>query len=204
MAAFVEFWFEFASTYSYPAAFAVEERARARGVRVAWRSFLLAPIFGAQGWNDSPFNIYPAKGKYMWRDLARICARQGLLLRRPTQFPRNGLLAARVACRYADENWLPEFVRRIYAANFRDDRDISSPEVIGHIVDSLGLKAGDLLAEAQSQSSKDALRAQTERAINLGIVGAPSFTVEGEVFWGGDRMDVAFDWALGRRDVVPL
>src|SRR5258706_1806082 len=76
MMASVEFWFEFASTYSYPAAFAVEERARARGVRIAWRSFLLAPIFGAQGWNDSPFNIYPAKGAYMWRDLARICARQ--------------------------------------------------------------------------------------------------------------------------------
>ena len=126
MATVVEFWFEFASTYSYPAAFAVEESARARGVQVAWRPFLLAPIFAAQGWTDSPFNIYPAKGKYMWRDLARICARQGLPLRRPTQFPRNGLLAARVACRYAEESWLPEFVRRVYADNFGDDRDISS------------------------------------------------------------------------------
>src|SRR5260221_14381062 len=96
----VEFWFEFASTYSYPAAFAVEGRARACGVRIAWRSFLLAPIFGAQGWSDSPFNIYPAKGKYMWRDLARLCARQGLPLRRPPHFPRNALLVARVACRF--------------------------------------------------------------------------------------------------------
>ncbi len=199
-----EFWFEFASTYSYPAAFAVEERAKARGVRVAWRSFLLAPIFGAQGWTDSPFNIYPAKGKYMWRDLARICARQGLPLRRPSVFPRNGLLAARIACRYADESWCPEFVRRVYAANFGDDREISSPEIIGHLVDSLGLKASEILGEAQTQPSKDALRAQTDRAIKLGIIGAPSFTVEGEVFWGGDRMEEAFDWALGKRDVVPI
>ena len=204
MAAVVEFWFEFASTYSYPAAFAVEERARTRGVRLAWRSFLLAPIFGAQGWNDSPFNIYPAKGAYMWRDLARLCARQGLALRRPTQFPRNGLLPARVACRNAEATWLPEFVRRVYAANFRDDRDISSPEVIGHIVDSLGLNADKILADALTQSSKDALRAQTDRAISLGIIGAPTFTVDGEIFWGGDRMEAAFDWALGKRDVVSL
>jgi 2-hydroxychromene-2-carboxylate isomerase len=204
MIASVEFWFEFASTYSYPAAFAVEERAKARGVRIAWRSFLLAPIFGAQGWADSPFNIYPAKGKYMWRDLARICARQGLPLRRPSVFPRNGLLAARITCRYADETWCPEFVRRVYASNFRDDREISSPEVIGDIVDSLGLKASAILAEAQTQSSKDALRAQTERAIKLGVIGAPSFTVEDEVFWGGDRMEEAFDWALGKREVVAI
>src|SRR6185503_750832 len=150
MTALVEFWFEFASTYSYPSAFAVEERAKARGVRVVWRAFLLGLIFGAQGWNDSPFNIYPAKGKYMWRDLARICARQGLALRKPSVFPRNGLLAARVACRNADEPWLPEFVRRVYAANFRDDRDISAPDVIAQILQSLELEPVAVLAEAQS------------------------------------------------------
>lgn len=204
MPTLVEFWFEFASTYSYPAAFAVEERAKARGVRVAWRSFLLAPIFGAQGWNDSPFNIYPAKGAYMWRDLARICARQGLPLKKPSAFPRNGLLAARIACRYAEESWTPEFVRRVYAANFRDDREISSPEVIASIVDSLGLKPAEILTEAQTQPAKDALRAQTERAVKLGLVGAPCFTVDGEVFWGGDRMEEAFDWAQGNRAVVQL
>src|SRR5262249_2291734 len=57
----LEFWFEFASTYSYPAAMRVEEAARAAGVPLAWRPFLLGPIFGAQGWNDSPFNVYPVK-----------------------------------------------------------------------------------------------------------------------------------------------
>jgi 2-hydroxychromene-2-carboxylate isomerase len=204
MTAQIEFWFEFASTYSYPAAFAVEERAKAKGVRVEWRAFLLAPIFSAQGWRDSPFNIYPAKGAYMWRDLARICARQGLPLKKPSAFPRSGLLAARIACRYADESWCPEFVRRVYATNFRDDREISSPEVIGEIVAALGLDHADILAEAQSQPAKDALRAQTERAIKLGIFGAPAFTVDGELFWGGDRLDDALDWSLGQRAVVRL
>jgi 2-hydroxychromene-2-carboxylate isomerase len=69
----IEFWFEFASTYSYPAAMRIEPLAQQAGVRVVHRPFLLGPIFAAQGWNDSPFNIYEAKGRYMWRDLARIC-----------------------------------------------------------------------------------------------------------------------------------
>jgi 2-hydroxychromene-2-carboxylate isomerase len=204
MTAQIEFWFEFASTYSYPAAFALEERAKARGVRVIWRAFLLAPIFGAQGWKDSPFNIYPVKGAYMWRDLARICARQGLPLKKPSAFPRNGLLAARIACRFANESWCPEFVRRVYAANFRDDREISSPEVIADIVTRLGLKPDAILSEAQTQPAKDALRAQTERAVGLGVFGAPTFVADGELFWGGDRLEAALDWALGNRQVVQL
>ncbi|MBI1213157.1 MAG: 2-hydroxychromene-2-carboxylate isomerase [Alphaproteobacteria bacterium] len=204
MTARVEFWFEFASTYSYAAAFAVEERARERGVRVVWRSFLLAPIFGAQGWRDSPFNIYPAKGAYMWRDLARVCARQGLPLKKPTVFPRSGLLAARIACRHGEASWCPEFVRRIYAANFQDDEDISSSEVVGRIVESLSLKSAEILADAQTQPGKDALRAQTEQAVKLGIFGAPTFAVDGEIFWGGDRLGEALDWAIGERKVAQL
>ena len=204
MAATLEFWFEFASTYSYPAAHAVEAAAKARGVSVAWRSFLLAPIFGAQGWTDSPFNIYPAKGRYMWRDLARICGAQGLPLKRPSQFPRNGLLAARISCRYADEAWLPEFVRRVYSANFSRDLDISSPFVIGEILSTMGQNAAEVMRAAQAQESKDALRAQTEKAIAMGLIGAPSYVVDGEVFWGGDRLDAALDWAEGKRAVVEI
>src|SRR5262245_42672086 len=94
----VQFWFEFASTYSYPAAARVEDTARAAGVEVKWRPFLLGPIFAAQGWNDSPFNIYPIKGRYMWRDLERLCTAYGLPLQRPSRFPRGSLVAARIAC----------------------------------------------------------------------------------------------------------
>jgi 2-hydroxychromene-2-carboxylate isomerase len=204
MASTLEFWFEFASTYSYPAAHAVEAAAKVRGVSVVWRSFLLGPIFGAQGWNDSPFNIYPAKGVYMWRDLARLCGAQGLPLKRPSQFPRNGLLAARIACRFADEAWLPEFVRCVYSANFSRDLDISSPFVIGEILSTMGQGAADIMRAAQAQESKDALRAQTEKAVAMGLIGAPSYVVDGEVFWGGDRLEAALDWAEGKRAVVEI
>lgn len=197
--AVIEFWFEFASTYSYPAACEVEEAARAQGHTVAWRAFLLAPIFAAQGWKDSPFNLYPAKGAYMWRDMARICAAQGLPLKKPSQFPRNGLLAARIACHFQHEAWVPEFVRRVYVANFAEDLDISSPFVIGELLAQMDLTPADILRAAQSDESKEALRAQTDAAIKLGQFGAPSFVVEGEIFWGGDRLQSALDWADGKR-----
>jgi 2-hydroxychromene-2-carboxylate isomerase len=150
----LEFWFEFASTYSYPAAMRVEAAARAAGVPLAWRPFLVGPIFRAQGWNDSPFNIYPAKGRYMWRDLERICAQLGLPLRRPSAFPRNGLLAA----------------------------------------------ARERIEAALASESKERLRAQSERVVALGIIGAPTFTVGAELFRGNDRLETALPWWQRERD----
>ena len=113
----IEFWFEFASTYSYPAAMRVESMAAAAGARVLWRPFLLGPIFQQQlGTADSPFNRNPARGRYMWRDLERICADDGLPLRKPTIFPRNALLAARVAHASEDQPWIGRFVRAVFHA----------------------------------------------------------------------------------------
>lgn len=198
MAGTLEFWFEFASTYSYLAAMRVEAAAARSGVAVEWKPFLLGPVFARQGWNDSPFNIYPEKGRYMWRDLERLCARYGLPLRRPSRFPRNGLLAARVACAAAGEPWLPELVRAVYAANFAADREISDAAVVGEILSGLGLDAPALLERARSAEIKERLKLETERAIALGIFGAPTFAVGGEIFWGNDRLEDALDWASGR------
>jgi 2-hydroxychromene-2-carboxylate isomerase len=192
----VEFWFEFASTYSYPAAMRIEALAAGRGVQVAWRPFLLGPIFNQQGWNDSPFNIYPAKGTYMWRDMERVCGGLGLPLRRPTAFPRNGLLPARVACAHAEEAWVPAFVRAIYRANFGDDADISSAAVVERCLAELGQDATAILAAAQTPLAKDKLKSQTAQAMELGIFGAPSFVVGRELFWGNDRLEDALEWAL--------
>jgi 2-hydroxychromene-2-carboxylate isomerase len=198
MAAALEFWFEFASTYSYPAAMRIEAAAAAAGVRVVWRPFLLGPIFGAQGWRDSPFNIYPAKGRYMWRDLERTCDRLGLAFGRPTQFPRNGLLAARVATAADAAAWLPEFVRRVYRANFADDRDIGQPDTIAGVLASLGLPSEEWLARAAADATKARLRASTDEATAAGIFGAPSMRTGDELFWGNDRIDEAIEWARRR------
>jgi 2-hydroxychromene-2-carboxylate isomerase len=195
MAATLAFWYDFASTYSYPAAMRIERAAAAAGVRLEWRPFLLGPIFKAQGWSDSPFNLYPAKGRYMWRDLARLCARDGVAWRRPSAFPRNSLLAARVALLAAEQGWAGGFTRAAYRANFVEDRDIAQPEVIADIVAGLGQNAATVLEAAASQAVKDHLRTQSEAAMTQGIFGAPSFTIGDELFWGNDRLEPALEWA---------
>jgi 2-hydroxychromene-2-carboxylate isomerase len=195
----MEFWFEFASTYSYVAAGRIEQLARAAAVEVRWRPFLLGPIFAKQGWNDSPFNLYPAKGAYMWRDMERLCSRYGLPFKRPSAFPRNGVRAARVALLGAEAAWGPGFVEAVYRANFGDDRDIGDPELLVLLVDEQGVDGRGILAQAESPEWKPRLREQTERAEKLGIFGAPTFVVGTELFWGSDRLEEALELAARRR-----
>jgi len=191
----LEFWFEFASTYSYLAAERVGDLAAKAGVAILWRPFLLGPIFNSQGWNNSPFNIYPVKGAYMWRDMERLTANYGLKLRRPSVFPRNGLLAARIALAHDEQRWIGDFVRAVYRANFAEDQEISDPAVIAAILKSLRLEPVAILDAVNADANKARLKAQTERAIQLGLFGAPSFTVGEELFWGNDRLEQALDFA---------
>ena len=120
----VEFWYEFASTYSYPAAMRVENIASIFDVTISWQPFLLGPIFKQLGWTTSPFNLQAAKGSYMWRDLERLCEDYDLPFKRPSVFPRNGLRAARIALVASDGGWCPDFSRAVFTANFAEDRDI--------------------------------------------------------------------------------
>lgn len=192
----LDFWFEFGSTYSYPAALRVEDRAAAAGVALRWRPFLLGPIFRDQGWEDSPFNLQPAKGRYMWRDLERQCAKYGLPFQRPSVFPRSGLLPARVALAAADAPWVPAFVRGIYAANFAEDREIADAQVVGSVLEAVGADPVAWLARAAEPDVKQALREQTDAARHLGIFGAPTCAVGSELFWGDDRLEDALAWAV--------
>ena len=196
----LDFWFEYASTYSHLAAMRVGAEAATRGVEVVWRPFLLGPIFGAQGWRDSPFNLYPAKGRNMWRDLARQAAKHGLApVVRPEPFPQHSVLAARATLA------LPEarrgaFAVQVFRAEFEAGRDISEPGVISAALRAAGVAApAEVLAATQDPAVKADLRAEGAAAAALGIYGAPSFVAEdGELFWGHDRMEDALDWAAGR------
>jgi 2-hydroxychromene-2-carboxylate isomerase len=191
----IDFWYEFASTYSYPAAMRVERVAEAAGVAVRWRPFLLGPIFGAQGWNDSPFNIYPVKGAYMWRDLQRICAKEGLPLKLPPfRFPQNGLKAARLAMAGEKDGWTADFTRAVYTANFGEERDITDDDLLRALLKRVGTDPDAAMAAANAPEIKAALKAQTDEAIARGIFGAPSFTVGDELFWGNDRLEDAVAW----------
>ena len=201
--ALLDFWFDFASTYSYPAAMRVALLARQSGVMVRFRPFLLGPLFKAQGWPTSPFNLYPAKGRYMWRDLERICFDLDLPFRQPEPFPQNSLLAARVALVGLSSSWGEEFCRGVFRAEFGDGRQIEDPTIIGDILSQLHIEAAPVLEAARAEANKAALRAQTEEAKQLGIFGAPTFvTADGELFWGNDRLERAIAWA--RMGVAPI
>lgn len=191
----MDFFYEFASSYSYVTALRIAPLAEAAGVTVRWRPFLLGPIFKAQGWDTSPFNLYPAKGRYMVRDCERLCAALGLGFQLPQPFPQNSLLAARVALVALEEGFGEELSRRIYVAEFEQGRPIAAPEVMTGIIDALGRDGAATLARAQSDDIKMRLRATTEEAQRLGIFGAPSFIAAGELFWGNDRLEQALEAA---------
>lgn len=199
----VDFWFDFASTYSYLSALRIEPLARECGVQVNWRPFLLGPVFTAMGWNDSPFNIYPAKGRYMWRDMERLCAHYGLPLKRPARFPRSGLRPARIICAHRGAPWIADFARAVFTAGFAEDRDIGERTVIAELLRSLGQDAESVIVAGESAEAKEALRLQTEEAVALDIFGAPTFMVGGEMFWGNDRLEHALAWAAGVAKPIP-
>ena len=196
----VEVWFEFASTYSYLAVSRVEAVAEASGVAIAWRPFLLGPIFRQKGWDTSPFVIDPAKGRYMWRDLERRAARRGLSFARPPIFPMNGLHAARIMTAALETPWCGAFARAVFAAQFAQGRDISDQAVLRGALEVSGADADVWIARSSTEKVRAALRARTETAAEIGVFGAPSFRVGDELFWGDDRLEDAVDWAVAHTE----
>ena len=195
--AHLQFWFDFASTYSYLAAMRIDALAAAEGVHVTYHPFLLGPTFAAQGLNTSPFNAYPTKGKYMWRDMEREAASLGLPCRRPDPFPQNSLLPARIAL-YGLQHagWGPAFAKAVFFAQFGLGRSISDPDTIATLLLDLALDPATIVAAAQADENKARLRAQCDEARERGIFGAPTFiTPDGEMFWGNDRLERALSWA---------
>jgi 2-hydroxychromene-2-carboxylate isomerase len=194
----LDFFLELASTYSYPAAMRIGGLAQTAGVTVRWRPFLLGPIFKARGWDNSPFNLYPDKGRYMWRDLERVTAALGLPFQRPDPFPQSSLLAARVAHVGLVQGWGEAFCRAVYTAEFGAGRSIADNDVIAELLRGLEVAPEPVLARAQSHEIKAKLRTETEAAQRLGIFGAPSFVIGEELFWGNDRLEAALAWARAR------
>ncbi len=194
----IEFWFEFASNYSYLSVMRIEDAARRSGVRIVWKPFLLGPIFRALGMETSPFVLQKEKGAYVWQDMARQCRKYGLRWVQPSTFPRLGVLPLRVALLGVEKPWIGAFCRQVMELNFVLDEDINQPDRLARILLELGLPAADILDQAQTEPTKTLLREQTEQARARGIFGAPTFFVGTEMFWGNDRLDDALQFASDR------
>lgn len=187
----IEFWFEFASNYSYLSVMRIEDEARRRGVGIAWKPFLLGPILRALGMDNSPFVLQKEKGAYVWQDMIRQCRKYGLDWTKPTTFPRASLLPTRVALLGAEQPWIGAFCRRVMKLNFVADADINRAESLAPILAALDLPAANILDQAQAEPNKTRLREQTDAARARGVFGAPTFFVGTEMFWGNDRLDDA-------------
>lgn len=195
----IEFWFEFGSNYSYLSTMRIEALARSASVPLHWKPFLLGPIFRELGWQSSPFAEQKEKGEYVWRDMARRAAKYGIPFTRPSAFPRRALLPMRVALLGAQQAWMGEYCRRIMLRNWSEDADIDDAGTVLAALEGLVAEPEAVLREAEGEANKAALRAQTTAARTLGIFGAPTFIVQGELFWGDDRLEDALEFAQARQ-----
>ncbi|HEX8807027.1 MAG TPA: 2-hydroxychromene-2-carboxylate isomerase [Candidatus Aquilonibacter sp.] len=194
----LDFWFDFASPYSYVAAMQIRRLCDESGVRLRWVPFLLGPIFELQGWSTSHFNLNPWRGKYMWRDMERLTEKFELPWRRPAQFPKNCVLAARVAAANADSNWVEDFICDAFVATFGEDRDLNDERVVFDLLSKIVPDASETLRASLSEPRRSRLRANIESAKQLGLFGAPNCVIGDEIFWGEEALEDAIEWARRR------
>lgn len=191
----IEFHFDFSSPYSYIASEQIEPLAARHGRTVDYKPVLLGAVFKTSG--GAPLTeLYGPKASYAVRDFERSARYAGVPYRKPSRFPIASLAAKRAVV------WLQQhqpalaapFIHAIYRAFFVDDRDISDAAVVGDIARGLGIDPAELAAGVQRPEIKERLKAQVEHAIRAGIFGAPTIIVDGEVFWGNDRMPQIERW----------
>lgn len=194
----LEFWYEFASPYSYLSAMRIGELADKHGFDIKWKPFLLGAIFKSQGMSDTPAKLFPAKGNYMWMDVARTAKKYGWRFQKPTVFPAFALQAARIAVLGEGQEWEKSFCELVFQAYFEKDLDIGQDSVILDILSSLGLDAQYIWQQAMSDDNKNKLKEQTQLAIDSGLFGAPTFMVGEEMFWGDDRLEQAIEYLLDK------
>ncbi len=199
MARPLELWFDFASTYSYPAAMRIEALCAHAGLELVWRPFLLGPIFKARGYATSPFATDPLRGTYMLRDLERLCEKFGLPWRRPTVFPQRSITVGRVACALLEHPSCGAFVRGAFTAEFGEGLDLNERATLELVLTRLELDPQTWLARAEAQVVKDQLRAFSDEAARRGVFGAPNLFVGEELFFGQDRLEDGIAWALASR-----
>ncbi|HUN91392.1 MAG TPA: 2-hydroxychromene-2-carboxylate isomerase [Burkholderiaceae bacterium] len=190
----IEFYFDFSSPYSYVAANLIEGIADKHRATLAWRPVLLGVAFKASG--QRPLVEIPVKGDYSRRDFERTARFHGLAFRYPTTFPISTVNTARAVL------WLQAqgsaktatFIRRAMRAYYVEDRAINDPATIAELASELGIDAAAVSAGIQDGAIKDKLKADVDEAIARGVFGAPFIFVDGEPFWGHDRLPQVERW----------
>jgi 2-hydroxychromene-2-carboxylate isomerase len=182
----VDFYFDYGSPTSYLAYTQMPALAQRTGAKVNYLPILLGGVFQATQ-NRSPVEV-PAKGKWMQADLQDFAARYGVPYRWNPHFPINTLALMRGATYAAREGFLIPYSNVIYTAVWADGQNMADPEVVGQVLQGAGIDARKLMAGIQEPSVKDALKAATQRAVERGLFGAPTFFVGARMHFGQDRL----------------
>lgn len=191
----IEFWFDFVSPYAYIAAQSVEQLAARYGRTVNWQPVLLGAVFRETG--SGPLTMRPpVMANYFRHDFERSARFAGQSLRLPDNFPVSTHNTARVCLWLKQQapHLTGEFVRRVTSAYFNGDVPVNDPAWLADVVSGLGLDGQSAIAACADPHWKDALRDQCETAIARGIFGAPWIVVDGESFWGNDRLPQVERW----------
>ena len=196
----LDFWLSYNSTYSYLSVMRIEGVVAKAGVEIVWRPFSLLAIIQEVGFPQGPFRGNPSKLAYMWRDLERRAALRGLDYNRPPEYPaeKPENLATRVGVVASAEGWCAEYTETLFRANFVDGKTLGLEENVTEALESIGRDPQVVIANARSDEVEAKLAAATKEAKAAGIFGSPSFVVDGELFWGDDRLEDAVSWCTGR------
>jgi 2-hydroxychromene-2-carboxylate isomerase len=190
----IDFYFDFSSPYGYLASTRIDVLAAKHGRSVVWRPHLLGAVFKING--QQPLASIPFKGIYAAHDLARSARLLKVPFKLPTKFPVGATAPSRAY--YWVSNRDPALAKRLaqalFYAYFAEDRDISSPEVTANIAAKAGVDRAALAQALEDPAVKERLRTEVDAAIERGVFGSPYIVVDGEPFWGSDRLDQVDRW----------
>jgi 2-hydroxychromene-2-carboxylate isomerase len=190
----LDFYFDFSSPYGYLAAMKIDALAAKHDRSVSWRPVLLGAVFKITA--QQPLSSIPVKGEYAKRDFARSARAYGIPFTLPSKFPVSTLAPVRAFYWIHDRDaaLAQRYARAVYEAYFVHDRDISSPEVAVDVAVALGLDKSEISAALNDAQVKDRARREVDDAISRGVFGSPYVVVDGEPFWGADRLEQVERW----------
>lgn len=190
----IDFYFDFSSPYGYFAAERIDELAARYGRTVVWRPILLGVVFKAVG--TAPLPSIPVKGPYSLHDIRRTARYLGVSYVHPPRFPIATQQAGRAFTWLAERSaaLAREFALETYRAYFTAGQDVSDLAVVLEVAASLGVDRDELSAALADDGLKARFKADVEAALARGVFGSPFFLVDGEPFWGSDRLPQLEKW----------
>jgi 2-hydroxychromene-2-carboxylate isomerase len=187
----VEFFYDYSSPWTYLAFSRIEDVCRRSEAGLEWRPILVGGIFNTVNPSVYESREHPVlpKARYMAKDLKDWADFYALKLRfPPSVFPVNSVKSLRGALVALEHGKISEYSERVFAAYWEHDRDISRDDVLGSIVEAVGLDGAEYFEKIASAEYKERIRANTDECMRRGGFGSPTMFVGDSMFFGNDRL----------------